>query len=313
MIKKVFQHIWTVLSALAIIGGALAFIQHMLAGDEYNIKISIKSQEKIIENKTGMSDLVVNFKGRRVEKLFATKISLKNTGKRAITKDFVYQPITIEVLKPANILQISSDYTEIFNVENIVTAGFDLINPNESIDFLINSDQLIKIRIGGKIREIQKIEFSDEVSNPSAQVRLYSGGIGWLIGALVFLMLLTDAFFVVRSDAKLSAVFSLVKSLPESGNVDKAEFLKELKRLYEIYYKSGPILFVKPDELIEIVSKKISSSSPIIEGRDIERIRKEVINYASFANLYTIRSTAILWGPVAFGFCFINLLFVFFR
>jgi len=108
-------------------------------------------------------------------------------------------------------------------------------------------------------------------------------------------------------------VFSLLKSLPESGSIDKAQFLGELKRLYEIYYRSGPILFVTPDQLIESVSAKLSASSAIIEGRYIERVRVEAINHARFANLYSLRSGAIFFGPVVFGFCVLNLLFVLFR
>jgi len=313
MIKLIFKNLWLALVVLATIGGAFAFVQQLLASSDYRLTIFVKSQEKIIENKTGISALAVSFEGRRVEQLFATKISVTNTGKRALTKDFVYQPITIETVPPANILQVSPQHPDMRHTKNTITTGFDLLNPNESIDVLIYSDQPIKIQVSGKIREIPKIELADEVANPPAGVRLSTDGVGWLAGALVFLLLTIDAFFVVRSDPELGAVFSLLKSLPESGSIDKAQFLGELKRLYEIYYRSGPILFVTPDQLIESVSAKLSASSSIIEGRDIERVRVEAINHARFANLYSLRSGAIFFGPVVFGFCVLNLLFVLFR
>jgi hypothetical protein len=92
--------------------------------------------------------------------------------------------------------------------------------------------------------------------------------------------------------------------LPDNGSVNKEDFLRELRNLYEGYYQSAK-LFVTPNELVEHVSNQLSSDDTIA-GRYLEVARTESIKYVMSANLYNIRAHGIFYGPVLFVVCVIR-------
>ena len=57
----------------------------------------LTEQNKVIENNTGLADLKIIYKNSVVDSLYSTKLLLKNSGKKAITKDFVFEPFIAKI------------------------------------------------------------------------------------------------------------------------------------------------------------------------------------------------------------------------
>lgn len=307
MIKKIFKHTYFLIVLFSTIGGAFAFYQQITNGNDYSLSLYLKNSEKIIENNNRAPGLSMLFNGNEIKSLYLSKIQLKNTGKRALTKDFIYEPITITTGVSNKILQINQPSQNISYKDNILTINWVLLNPKENIETSIFTIEPVNIKVNQKLKEISKINFINEVANPPTDKRIKSLGLLWLFLILFSIAITVDAILLVKADIKLGRIFNLVNSLPKSGSIDKKTFFANLSALYEDYYQAIPWAFVKPEELINILSEKFSLSESISD-RELEILDHEVIKHVRYANLYSIRSMNIFGGPLLFGFCFIRVL-----
>lgn len=66
------------------------------------------------------------------ESLYASKFILKNTGSKAITNEFIYEPLTI-TLGNGKILKVESKSEHIQQKNNSIVFQWDLLNPNDEI------------------------------------------------------------------------------------------------------------------------------------------------------------------------------------
>lgn len=303
--KAILKYTKTLFVLLSTIGGVFAFYQQITAATEYSLSLHLRSSEKVIENNSGAPALRVLFNGAEIRSLYVTKIELINSGKRALTRDFIYEPVQINVGKFSEILQVSPGNTNLSHTKNTITAKWDLFNPGESIGATIFSTGPINLATSHKIKEIRTIEYIDYVANPPAKEKLRSLSVLWVIFLVLSLVITIDALLLVKQDPKLGKIFGLVKALPEFGAIDKKSFLADLSAFYEDYYQSVPLALVPPKMLMEKVAEEIGSAE-VISGHNLERVKNTVIEYVRFGNMYSIRSMNILFGPLLFGFCFIR-------
>lgn len=286
---------------LAVIGGIYGAYVQLITSNDYALAFYLKSSDKIIENNSKLSDLKLFFNGKEVTSLYITKVQLKNSGRRALTKEYIYDPVTIVNSLPGNILKVSSNSELATLKDESLFLGWDLFNPGDVIDLAIFSTGPVKVTLSHKIREIQNIEFIDEISNPPAEKRVKSISKWWLALIVLSILISVDAIWLIRWDAKGSAVLGTIKGLSKCEMVDKEKFLSILRSDYDDYYKSA-FLFIKPDDLIEHVSSQLSSES-IISGIELEVARKAALSGIMNGNLYTIRSHNLFVGPLLFGVC----------
>ncbi len=292
---------------MVIIGGALAFYDQLVAVDDYSLTLTLKSQEKLIENNQQTPGLTMSYNGVEINSLYITKIQLKNTGKRALTKDFIYQPIQVSVGKSNKILQINTKNSLLIHTLNSIIFKWDLFNPNETIELLIFSTQPVILKTNQKIKEITAINFIDEIKNPPITQRFKSINIIWFLLIVFALIITIDALLLIKNDIKLGIIFKFLKSLPSLNSIKRKDFLSELSMLYQDYYNSTPFLFVKPSVLIELISDNITQSENIT-GYELVKAKNEGFNYTKHANLYTLRSNNIIAGPLLFIFSFFGIL-----
>jgi len=305
MLKVLLKKVWWVVGCCAVIGGAISFVQLFTTGDDYGLTIYLKSIEKVIENDSKTPGIRILFNGKEVTSLYLNKIELKNTGKKALTKDFIYEPVTIKADASNVIYQINPPNPFIIFTADKVIIKWDLLNPGEVIDATVFTKKPLKIKTIQQIREITKVEFVDEIANPPTKDRLKSLGILWLLLFVLSIYITLEALLLVKGDVKLGRILNLAESLRTSENVDRKSFLEELARLYDDYYQSVPLLFVKPDELIDIISKKLDQTDKI-SGHYLEIAREGILEYSMHGNLYFVRSIGIFFGPLLFGFCLIR-------
>ncbi|MCY0855749.1 hypothetical protein [Cupriavidus sp. D39] len=298
MIKNILMRVWYFVVIISTIGGVAGLYQQISSSSDYGLTLFLKSADKIIENKSGVSDIRVYFNDKETTSLYLTKIQLKNTGKRAFTKDYIFEPITIASTTPTKLLRADCSN----NLQSFTDASFtlrwNLFNPTEAIDCSVFSTEPLTIRLSNKIKEVAKVEFVDQIANPPAEQRVKTLNIWWLV-LIAFSVLVTwDAALLVKADSKCSRVLGLIKSLPETESVNKEVFLDELRKLYEDYYQSAK-LFVTPDQLADHVSSQLQPGDAIT-GRYLQVARDAAIEYVMNANLYNIRAYGIFYGPALF-------------
>jgi hypothetical protein len=106
-----------------------------------------------------------------------------------------------------------------------------------------------------------------------------------------------DGLLLIKEDIKLGAVFGLLNTLPNDGEVDKEKFLTTLRALYLDYHSSLAWALVSPDDLIKHLRQRTSDSS-VLSGRELEIVRIEAINQVRHGNLYTLRGIGFFIGPI---------------
>lgn len=311
MFKLIVRYIYSFLGLIAIIGGVWAFYDQLVSIDDYSLTLTLKSKEKLIENNHHTPGLTMSYNGVEVDSLYLTKIQLKNTGKRALTKDFIYQPVQISVGGSNQILQINTKNSLLTHTKNSITFKWNLFNPTEAMEVLIFSTQPVKLNINQKIKEISSINFVEEIENPSIAQRFESINILWYLIMIFALIITIDALLLIRNDMKLVRIFNFLTSLPTLKSIKREDFLSELSNLYQDYYNSTPLLFIKPDELIKLISENITQSKNITDD-ELIKAEDEGFNYVRYANLYSIRSNNIIAGPLLFILSFIGILILLF-
>lgn len=311
MFKLIVRYIYSFLGLIAIVGGVWAFYDQLVAVDDYSLTLTLKSQEKLIENNHQAPGLTMSYYGVDINSLYITKIQLKNTGKRALTKDYIYQPVQVSVGKSNKILQINTNNSFLTHTANSIIFKWDLFNPNETMEVLIFSTQPAKFNINQKIKEITTINYINEVVNPPTKQRLKAISIFWFLLIIISILMIIDGLSLIKNDIKLATISGFLKSLPTLDDIKKEDFLSKLLDLYEDYYRSVPLLFVKPHELIELVSKNITHLENI-SGYELEIAKKEGLTYVKNANLYNIRTINIINGFLLFIFSSIKVLIALF-
>jgi len=311
MFKLIARYIYTLLIFIGVISGVWSFYSLLATPDDYDLTLYLKSKEKLIENNHSTTGLTMAYNGRQINSLYLTKFQLKNTGKRALTKDFIYEPIQISIGDKNTILKIDPSNKFLSQANNIITIKWDLLNPDQNIDVLIFSTQPIKLNIHQKIKEITRINFIDEIKNPPLTNRFKSINIIWFLLMIFALIITIDGLFLMKNDPKLGKVFAFLRSLPTLKSIQKEDYFEELTILYEDYYDSTPLLFVKPNELKKLISTKITSSETISDF-ELVRAKQEGINYVRHANLYNIRTLNVFFGLIIFIICFLAISYLLF-
>lgn len=304
MFATIAKNLWATLTIISTIGGALATYQLITDTDDYSLTLYKKNEEKLIERNKSVDGLTVAFQGHQLDALYGTQIELVNTGKKAITKEFIFQPATVYSKNNAQILKANPKQREVKVIDNSVVFSWELLNPGEKIKTTILSTEPIDCKIAYRIKEVQSIEYIDELLNPPRPERLKALSIAWLIIVIVSIIATIDAIGLIKNDAKLQAIFDL-PTIAVAGLTKTSEFLEHLSTLYKHYYESTPRLIVTPEEFDKQMLASISASTFISEG-DVKVLQEKIIEYARYANLYTVRSVNIFLGPLFFGFCVVR-------
>lgn len=304
MFVKIAKNLWTTVAVISTIGGAIATYQLITNTDDYSLTLYKKSEEKLIERDKNVDGLTVAFQGNQLDSLYSTQVELRNTGKKALTKEFIFQPVTISSQNNAKILQATPEQREVQANGNSVVFSWELLNPGEKIKTTILSTESIDSKIIYRIKEVPRIKYIDELTNPPRPERLKALSIVWLIIAIGSIVATIDSIGLIKSDAKLQAIFDLPKAVV-AGSTKVSDFLSRLSLLYKQYYESTPRLIVTPEEFDKQILASASTSNVMSEG-DIKIFQVRIIEYARYANLYSARSMNIFLGPLLFGFCVVR-------
>lgn len=305
MIKNVLKRACYLIVALSTIGGVAGLYQQVSSGSDYSLTLYLKSIDKIIENSSRMSDLRVYFNGTEITSLYITKIQLKNTGKRAFTKESIFEPLTISSSTPTKLFRVDcNNNLQSFTAANVFLY-WNLFNPADVINCSLFSTEPLAIKVSHKIKEVARIDFINEIANPPTEQRIRALSLGWFFLIVFSILVILDAVLLIKADIKGSRVLGLIKSLSATESVNKEVFIRQLRNLYEDYYHSAK-LFVTPDELVEHVSSQLSSDDAITD-RYLEVARKASIEYVMNANLYNLRVYGVFYGPALLIICIVRI------
>ena len=297
--RAFLKFLYRVTTVLATVGGAIALFQSVFSSQEFQLSLGQLSTTKVIENNSTEPRLSVLFEGSPVKSLYFSRLQVKNSGTRALTDEFIHEPLRIQFGPDSRVLQVRPSIPGVAILGNEVVVRWKLLNPGEVLDFGVFTTGPTNISTHQKIKEITAVRYRDYTLNPMPAERLKSVGILWWALALLSVAMFIDALLVIKQDAKLDKIFRLTKSLLEVSEVDKEAFLNELRSLYEDYYAAMYWLFVKPDELIKAVQMDLTDS-PAISGRELEVARQSVIGWVRHANMYSTRVSGVILGPVLF-------------
>ena len=304
--SRALTTLYQILVLLSVIATLYHSYKYVTDEKEYDLALYLTEQNKVIENNTGLADLKIIYKNSVVDSLYSTKLLLKNSGKKAITKDFVFEPFIVKIQDPNSILLLRSDSQSVKFKNNVITIEFDLLNPGEEISFLLLTSKDPKFNFWYKIKEIKNINFIDYVNNPPAKDRLYSVNIFWFILLLTSIFISLDAVFLLKEDIKLAEIFALIRAIPGDSNFDKQSTLEALSCLYGAYVDALPFVFTSKERLIKSMSSKMDSLDTTNE-RDRYILYQHAINLVRHGNLYSTRSIGIIAGPILLIICVISI------
>lgn len=312
MIKVILKNTWAAITVLAALGGAVGvFFLPIFTSDDYALTLTLKSAEKLIENKYPDVGLTVAFNGDNVKSLYYTKLQLKNSGKRALTKEYIFEPMTIHVAPPNAILSVTSSNKGISFSPEKATITWNLLNPSETIDLRIYSTAAFELNSKQMIREVTNVNYINEMTNPPTSERIKTLKALWLVFFIVGIYMTADAMSVVGEDRKLQRLLDFINTSLKGDKINKQDFLDNLLSMYSEYYEAVPRLFLEPETLIQEISKVLDDSEEI-SGRFLEVARREALVQVMHGNLYTLRSINIVFGPLVVGICFVGSITYFF-
>lgn len=294
--KKLLTFIYQLLVFLSVIAGAISLYIFVMDDKEFDLTFSIEERSKIIEKNTPLSELKVLYRDIEVPSLFGTSIQITNTGKKAITKDFVFDPIEV-ILQQENLLVNVSSNIPTSSTKNSFKIDFDLINPGESLHFYMLTTIDPVFDINYKIREIREIKQWDKLKDPPLNERMLEVSVFWPLLFITAFMMLIDSIFLIKEDVKLERLFLMIKGIQHDLSFDKDQVLNKLDALYADYSSSLPFVFISKDLLISEVSKKIDELDTSKE-RDLYILYKFTNALVRNGNLYNIRSTNIFTAPI---------------
>ncbi len=296
--KKFFTYIYQLLVFASVIGGAFSLYTYFTEKSDYELVFTIDEQNHIIENNTGLDDLKIIYKDIEVKSLYGTKITLTNTGNKAIAKDLIFDPIII-CLQPTNILVNVKTKLDILRSKNSFTLNIELLNPGEQIDFYLLTTKKAAFSLKYKIREIPKIKVWNKIENPPIEKKFFDINWFWFVFIITSLFLTLDAMFLLKEDQKLERLLSFIRNITNDVSFEKTKTIEKLSQLYGEYSDSLPFVFVDKNYLIKIISEKIDSLDTRTE-KDRYILYKFVIDHVQHANMYYLRGTNIFVGPMMF-------------
>lgn len=306
MLRTFFKYINSTLSVATMIGGVISLFSIAIAKDEYSLTLYKKSQEELVEKKAALDGLIVLYQGKQIDKLYRSEFLLANTGRKAFTKDFIYQPVALFAENNSSLLSAKIGQVPVVIKQNKLQFTWDLLNPGENLSATIISSGPIGVDASSRVKEITRINFIDEIKNPPNTKRIKSVSLAWGVAALLSIILTIDSLFIIKGDIKLQRVFDYSKNmLPNT--LTPEEFIVGVLNRYKDYYESTPRLLVKPQDFESEVRASILTTKAMDEV-DIELATQTIIKYARFGNLYSIRSVGFIFWPVVFGFCIIRVI-----
>lgn len=115
-----------------------------------------------------------------------------------------------------------------------------------------------------------------------------------------------DALFLIKKDIKLGEIFGLIKEIRGNNNFNKEETLKELSALYSAYVDALPFVFTSQERLISSMSSKIDS---LDTTKEVDRyiLYQHAIDLVRHGNLYSVRTTGIVLGPILLAICVVGI------
>lgn len=305
MFRKILKHTWASIVVFSTIGGAISFLHYFFSKPDYSLTIFLKTTEELVQPQH-TSGLRILYNGKEINSLYVTKIIIQNTGRLALTKNFIYKPLSISIGKDNKLIKIKQTGSgESYAQGGKLHFTWNLLNPSDSARIFIYSTNKPDIKESYKIKEIKKVSIVNEIKNPLIEKRVTGIGVFWLVLLLFSILITIDSLLLILGDVKLQKIFNYTKQASNLKSVNRKEYLDTIQTLYSDYHQSVPLLFISVEELPKLISEKIPSTD-ILAGKDLHLLCQETINYVRHANLYSIRSINIAVGPILFGFCLIR-------
>lgn len=304
MIKFFIKNTYKVFAIAATIGGAFGLIQSLTTQEEFSLTLTKQSEMNLISKSESTNEITILYNNQKVSSIYRSKFTLENMGKKALTKEFIFTPISLTPKSGTTIIQISPQQPEISFASQNIKITWELLNPGEKISFEIISDKPFSPTVSGRIKEIPKVKYRDELSDPPSKSRIENLSILWLIIAIISILLMVDAIRLIKHDAKLQELLSLSKNTP-ANSTGRNEFAAKAIALYTEYFMVAPVLLINPDEFASEIKAAVRGDGKMTN--DALKIARQAISvYAIHANLYTIRAYSIIYAPLILGFCLIR-------
>jgi hypothetical protein len=303
MISFLARRIWTLLALLATVGGVAGiFYLPPFTGDDYALSLTLKSSEQIISGRNDVNGLTIIYNGQAVPSLHFSKFVLRNEGKRALMKEFVLSPVAVSAGAGNSILGVASTHKMLSFTKQGFTVNWELLNPGEEIDVLVYSTFPVSLSSSQRIREIAKLKYNDEVKNPPVRSRIDGPIIAIFAFAAIGLILALDGILLIRRDLHLQKLLDYVNGVPITGTTDPQLFLDDVSSLYSGYYQMAHFLFLPPDDFTEELSSAVGQTASL-NGGSMVKACNAARALAMNRNLYNIRTSNLLMGPVLAIFC----------
>ncbi|MEK8088151.1 hypothetical protein [Thermithiobacillus plumbiphilus] len=303
MIKLIIKSTYRIIGITATIGGAIAFLQLFATQEEFALSLTKKSESNLVSKSEGANKVTILYNNQKVDAIYRSKFTLENSGKKALTKDFIYNPITLTPNSGARIIQTTSKQSETKVIGQSIMIIWDLLNPGDKISFEVTTSAPFSPTINGRIKEIPKVQYRDELKDPRRKAIIQGLSVFWLVVGSLSILLIIDAVRLLKHDAKLQALLSLSKNTPENS-IERRDFVANAVALYTDYFKSAPA-FLTPNEFSKQISLAISGEGKMtVDALSIAS--KVIIDYGMHANLYTLRAYAIFYAPLFLGFCLVR-------
>ena len=306
--SKFFKKTYQGIVFISVIGTIFTIFDTFFKKNDYNLTIFLNEQYQIIENNTGLSDLYFLYKDIKVTSLYGTKITLNNTGQKAITNDFIFDKLKVHINNNATIYYVNINQKTKNIKDNFFEIKFDLLNPKDKLTVWIITDKKPDLNFSYKIREIKDIEFINLIKNPPLENRILNISIWWYLIMMYAILITLDSLWLILGDDKLTPLLSRIKKIQYDKQFNREKTINDLTKLYQAYEDKLPYILIKKNEFIDNVSTKIDALDTK-DSQDLFKLYKYVNSIAMHGNLYSMRGSLIIFGPILFFISLIGIIF----
>jgi hypothetical protein len=295
--KKFISFLLKIFNFIALVGGVVGFghlIYSMNIQSDHQLTLQIVDKQEILRKSDDIQKGLLKFNEVPVESLKVTKFKLTNSGDKAFTKDFLVEPLTVSV-ENSNISFFVTDATFENQDKAKISILFDLLNPDESIEFSVITETTASFKHSFRIREIKELEIDDLILSPPLIERFMNLNFFWYFLLFFSIYRVVDGMNILRGDIKLAPILNLIASIKSASSINSEVFIKDIKELYEAYYLSTRGLYVTPERL-EMELKDEAQKLDLNDRKDIVDFYIKAHALVTHHNLYFLRGLSPFVG-----------------
>jgi hypothetical protein len=287
--KKIWFFLQNLAALMGVVGGFFALYSYFV-GDDYQLSVyQIDSQQVVLANDAS-KQISLYAEGQKIRVLNAYRYRVHNTGRRALTEEFIFDQLRLTTLNEVDLLAVKpiGNVIETILHGNVVSIRFDLLNSNDYLDFIVYGEESLGFKFDFRIKEISDVEHINFHTFKPFFSMLYDVHWFWYLILVFSFVSLIDSKLVLMSDVSFERVLKYIGNIEGRNKVNLVTFLDGLERIYSEHRKSAYCRLMKTEDAMFMIKRNFKHTDAN-SGKKVSQLHYTSISVVRFANLYDTR------------------------